>query len=217
MILLFNSVDSVLKRLQFEWFKLLLSVPFLQLEWGRLCSDISFWAVKQVLATRSQLCACIIKLNGLSPDHGPVTGCDFARTDTVLTKERKTIFFVIWTRLTALRLVSLTCEHSLLSSLLSARDVLVLRCQWCARVRWDQETNSFRGTERRVHERGTDSGRSTLNRRDPQVAATICFTHFLFFLELCIYSRRLLFYQCYPRGIALLIVGNTVINYFQIG
>ena len=38
-----------------------------------------------------------------------------------------------------------------------------------------------------------------------------------FFLELCIYSRRLLFYQCYPPGIASLIVGNTVINYFQIG
>lgn len=59
-ILFFNSVDSVFKRLQFEWFKLLLTVPLLQLEWGRPFSDISFWAVKQVLAMRSQLCACII-------------------------------------------------------------------------------------------------------------------------------------------------------------
>ena len=156
--------------------QLLLSVPFLQLEWGRLCSDISFWAVKQVLATRSQLRACI--LNWM--DYRQIDWMWFRADWAVLTKERKIIFFVIWTRLRALRLVSLTCEHSLLSSLLSARNVLVLRCQWCARVRWDQEKNSFRGTERRVHERCTDSGRSNLYRRDPQVAATICFTHFLF-------------------------------------
>ena len=182
MILFFNSVaiDSLFKRLQFEWFKLLLSVPFLQLEWGRLCSDISFWAVKQVLAVRSQLCACIINWMDYRQIDWVWFRADWYSTD----QGNEDYFFVIWTRLMALRLVSLTCEHSLLSSLLSARDVLVLRCQWCARVRWDQEKNSFRGTERRVHERGTDSGRSTLNRRDPQVSATICFTHFFFFRTL---------------------------------
>ena len=75
-ILFFNSV---VKRLQFEWFKLLLSVPFLQLEWGLPCSDISFWAVKQVLAVRSQLCACII--NWMDCRQIDRTGCDFAPTD----------------------------------------------------------------------------------------------------------------------------------------
>ena len=69
-----------------------------------------------------------------------------------------------------------------------------------------------------MHERCTDFGRSTFKRRDPQDAATICFTHFPFFLELCQdLLKETIFYQCYPPGIALLIVGNTVINYFQIG
>ena len=80
-ILFFNSVDSVFKRLQFEWFKLLLSVPFLKLEWGRLCSDISFWGVKQVLAMCSQLCACIINWMDCCRIDLYCTGCDFAPTD----------------------------------------------------------------------------------------------------------------------------------------
>ena len=141
MILFFNSVaiDSLFKRLQFEWFKLLLSVPFLQLEWGRLCSDISFWAVKQALAMRNQLFACVINWMDYRQIDWMWFRADWHCTD----QGNEDYFFVIWTRLIALRLVSLTCEHSLLSSLLSARDVLVLRCQWCARVRWDQEKNSL--------------------------------------------------------------------------
>ena len=80
-------------------------------------------------------------LNGLSPDRLGV----ISRRRTLYWPRKRRLFFVLWsaTRLIALRLVSLTREHSLLSSLLSARDVLVSRCQWCARVRWDQEKNSL--------------------------------------------------------------------------
>ena len=211
MILFFNSVDSVFKRLQFEWFKLLLSVPFLQLEWGRLCSDISFWAVKQALAMRNQLFACVINWMDYRQIDWMWFRADWHCTD----QGNEDYFFVIWTRLIALRLVSLTCEHSLLSSLLSARDVFVLRCRWCARVRWDQEKNSLE------EQKGTSTKGAfwpiNFEQEGPSSLRYNLLYALFFFLDLCIYSRRLLFYQCYPPGIALLIVGNTVINYFQIG
>ena len=40
---------------------------------------------------------------------------------------------------------------------------------------------------------------------------------FFFFSNFVFTQGDYLFYQCYPPGIASLIVGNTVIYYFQIG
>ena len=78
-------------------------------------------------------------------------------------------------------------------------------------------SNSLRVRERRVHERCTDSGRSTLNRRDSQVACIIWFTHFPFFFRtLYLLKETIVLSVLYPPGIALN-VGNTAINDFQIG